>query len=58
MKSQFEKAVNDLDNIKKQYATAQIEVKKPFAQEEELRRKTDRLNELNALLNVDKSDTV
>ena len=29
---------------------------KPFPQEEELKAKTDRLNELNALLNVDKRE--
>lgn len=46
----------DLDNIKKQLETAKIEVEKPFAQEEELKQKTARLNELNALLNVDKRE--
>ena len=31
-----------------------VEVQKPFPQEEELKTKTERLNELNALLNLDK----
>ena len=46
----------DLDNIKKQLDTAKVEVEKPFAQEDELKQKTARLNELNALLNVDKRE--
>ena len=46
----------DLDNIKKQLETAKVEVEKPFAQEDELKQKTTRLNELNALLNVDKRE--
>ena len=43
-------------NIKKQFETAKVDVERPFPQEEELRAKTDRLNELNALLNVDKRE--
>ena len=31
-------------------------MERPFPQEEELKAKTDRLNELNALLNVDKRE--
>lgn len=31
-------------------------MERPFPQEEELKVKTDRLNELNALLNVDKRE--
>ena len=46
----------DLENIKKQLETAKVEVEKPFAQEDELKQKTARLNELNALLNVDKRE--
>ena len=46
----------ELDNIKKQFETAKIDVERPFPQEEELKAKTDRLNELNALLNVDKRE--
>ena len=46
----------ELDNIKKQFETAKVDVERPFPQEEELNAKTDRLNELNALLNVDKRE--
>ena len=46
-----------LDNLQKQLATAQEEVKKPFAQEAELAEKTARLAELNSLLNMDERDS-
>ena len=46
----------ELENTKKQFETARIDVQKPFNQEEELQTKTARLNELNALLNVDKRE--
>lgn len=46
----------ELENTKQQFETAKIDVCKPFNQEEELQTKTARLNELNALLNVDKRD--
>ena len=46
----------ELDNVKRQYETAKVDVEKPFNQEEELKTKTARLNELNALLNVDKRE--
>ena len=46
----------ELDNVKTQFETAKVNVEKPFNQEEELKTKTARLNELNALLNVDKRE--
>ena len=46
----------DLENTEKQFETAKVEVEKPFAQEEELKTKSARLAELNALLNTDKPD--
>ena len=46
----------ELDNLKKQFETAKVDVERPFPQEEELQTKTARLNELNALLNVDKRE--
>ena len=49
---------NDLSDVKKQLETAKVEVEKPFAQEDELKQKNARLNELNALLNVDERDNV
>ena len=46
-------AENELDTLHQQQAAAQIEVKKPFPQEEELTEKSARLAELNAQLDVD-----
>lgn len=45
-----------LENTRVQLENAKAEVQKPFPQEEELSMKTARLNELNALLNLDKSE--
>ena len=47
-------AENELATLHQQQAAAQIEVAKPFAQEEELAEKSARLAELNALLNIDR----
>ena len=46
--------VEQLENTHVQLENAKVEVQKPFPQEEELKSKTERLNELNALLNLDK----
>ena len=46
----------ELEGLEKQFEVAKEEVKKPFSKEQELKEKTDRLNVLNALLNVDKRD--
>ena len=46
-------AENELDTLKQQQAAAQVEVAKPFPQEEELAQKSARLAELNAQLDVD-----
>ena len=46
-------AENALQNLEQQKQAAEIEVAKPFAQEEELQEKSARLAELNALLNID-----
>lgn len=45
-----------LENTHIQLDDAKTEVQKPFPQEEELAAKTARLNELNALLNLDKKE--
>ena len=50
-------AEQKLENLKKQLATAQEEVKKPFAQEAELAEKSARLAELNSMLNMDERDS-
>ncbi len=49
-------AENDLENTKNQLETAKLEVQKPFLQEEELKTKLARLDELNILLNMDKTE--
>ena len=51
----------DLEKTEKNLAEKQLEIakespKEPFSHEEELQEKQARLNELNALLNVDKRD--
>ena len=46
-------AENELDTLKQQQAAAQVEVAKPFPQEEDLAQKSARLAELNAQLDVD-----
>ena len=48
-------AENALQNLEQQKRAAEVEVAKPFAQEEELVEKSARLAELNALLNIDRS---
>lgn len=48
--------VAQLENTHVQLENAKVEVQKPFPQEEELKTKTERLNELNALLNLDKKE--
>ena len=47
-------AENALQNLEQQKQAAEVEVAKPFAQEEELVEKSARLAELNALLNIDR----
>lgn len=47
-------AENALQNLEQQKQAAEIEVAKPFVQEEELQEKSARLAELNALLNIDR----
>ena len=48
--------VEQLENTRVQLENAKAEVQKPFPQEAELAAKTARLNELNALLNLDKKE--
>ena len=45
-----------LENTRVQLENAKDEVQKPFSQEEELKAKSERLNELNAMLNLDKRE--
>ena len=52
----LEKAEKNLAETEKQLEIAKESLKEPFSREEELQEKQARLNELNALLNVDKRD--
>ena len=54
--SRLKDCIATLDNTKVQLENAKVEVEKPFAQEEELATKSARLEELNALLNMDEKD--
>ena len=47
---------DQLENTRVQLENAKAEVQKPFSQEEELKAKSERLNELNAMLNLDKRE--
>ena len=48
--------IEQLENTRVQLENAKAEVQKPFPQEEDLAAKTARLNELNALLNLNKTE--
>lgn len=56
MGEKMEHCKQELDNVKVQIANAKEEVEKPFAQEEELKTKQARLEELNVLLRLDKRE--
>lgn len=52
----LETAKDTLENTKRQFENAKAEVQKPFPQEDDLKAKTARLDELNILLNMDKKE--
>ena len=52
----IETAKDTLENTKRQFENAKAEVQKPFPQEDDLKAKTARLDELNILLNMDKKE--
>ena len=56
MESKLTAAINVLENTKTQLENAKVEVQKEFPQEQELKQKTSRLDELNILLNMDKRE--
>ena len=56
MPAQLEEAQTKLSNVEHQLETATAEVDKPFPQEDELKTKLARLDELNILLNLDKRE--
>ena len=55
MPKELDNAKVKLENVERQLETAKAEVTKPFAQENELKEKLDRLSALNALLNMDET---
>ena len=57
IEAKHKKSEEQLINVETQLETAKEEVTKPFKQEKELAEKLDRLNELNALLNMDETGT-
>ena len=46
----------NLEDTKKNYENAKIEIERPFPQEEELKAKSNRLDELNITLNLNEKD--
>ena len=56
MSEKKDKCVEQLGDIRTQLANAKVEVEKPFPHEEELKTKTERLAELNSLLDMDKKE--
>ena len=49
-------SIGQLENVKTQLEYAKQEVDKPFIYEEELQKKSNRLEELNIMLNMDKNE--
>ncbi|WP_369522159.1 helicase-related protein [Dysosmobacter welbionis] len=56
MEDRMRACKEQLENTKLQLENAKLEVDKPFPQEEELKTKSARLDELNILLNLDKRE--
>ena len=52
----LDRNIEELQDVKIQLEKAKEEVKKPFAREQEYKEKTERLNELNRLLNLNEKD--
>lgn len=56
IENQLEKENKELENLINQQEATKLELGKPFPHEEELRQKSSRLAELDALLNMDDSN--
>ena len=56
IENKLESAKNQLVDTKNQYETAKQEINRPFPQEEELKTKSKRLDELNIQLNLNEKD--
>ena len=52
IENKLETTKNNLEETKKQFENAKLEVERPFPQEEELKQKSKRLDELNIQLNL------
>ncbi|MBQ8424389.1 MAG: helicase, partial [Clostridia bacterium] len=56
IESKIEYTKNNLDDTKKQFENAKQEITRPFPQEEELKTKSKRLDELNIALNLNEKE--
>ena len=56
IENKLETTKNNLEETKKQFENAKLEVERPFPQEEELKQKSKRLDELNIQLNLNEKD--
>lgn len=56
MEKELKKCEATIQDTRKQLEKAEIEVKKPFSQEQELKEKLEQLVELNALLNMEEKE--
>ena len=56
IENKLESAKNQLEDTKKQFENAKQEMNRPFPQEEELKQKSKRLDELNIQLNLNEKD--
>jgi len=56
LSSDLEREQTELENTKIQFENAKEECKRPFKQEQELKEKSKRLDEVNVLLNMNEKD--
>ena len=56
MNKELEKRKEELENLEKQFENAKVDVNIPFEKEDELKEKTEKLNNINALLNLNEKE--
>lgn len=56
IEKRLENTISNLEDTKKNYESAKAEINRPFPQEEELKEKSKRLDELNIKLNLNEKD--
>ena len=56
IEKRLENTISNLEDTRKNYELAKEEIKRPFPQEEELKEKSKRLDELNIKLNLNEKD--